>query len=58
MFCEKCGSKLQEGDVFCENCGERVPEMAVAASKQASETFSGIGNGNSFSNPQQQNNAF
>ncbi len=25
MFCEKCGAKLNDGDMFCEACGERVP---------------------------------
>lgn len=24
MFCEKCGNKLNEGDLFCEKCGNRV----------------------------------
>lgn len=24
MFCEKCGTKLEEGELFCPNCGERV----------------------------------
>lgn len=24
MFCQKCGYKLEEGDLFCENCGTKV----------------------------------
>ena len=25
MYCENCGSKLEEGDLFCQNCGAKVP---------------------------------
>ena len=29
MFCEKCGTRIDEGDLFCPACGERaVPENA------------------------------
>ena len=24
MFCEKCGHKIQEGEVFCSNCGAKL----------------------------------
>ncbi len=24
MYCEKCGSKLMEGDKFCTNCGNKI----------------------------------
>ena len=26
MFCEKCGSELQDDWKICPNCGEPVPE--------------------------------
>lgn len=28
MFCEKCGTKLEEGSLFCEKCGARVQAAA------------------------------
>ena len=29
MFCEKCGNKLEPGDVFCPECGTRVSAPAA-----------------------------
>ncbi len=29
MFCEKCGKKLNDGEVFCESCGHKVGENSV-----------------------------
>ena len=35
MFCEKCGTKLEAGDVFCPNCGHRAaPERPAGAYQQ------------------------
>lgn len=31
MFCEYCGSKIEEGAKFCENCGKPVPVKRTAA---------------------------
>ena len=30
MFCENCGTKLEDGTLFCTNCGAKqdVPEVA------------------------------
>ena len=25
MFCENCGSRLEEGSMFCTNCGQSIP---------------------------------
>lgn len=33
MFCEKCGSKIEEGTLFCENCGAKVENIEVSAQK-------------------------
>ncbi len=30
MFCEKCGTRIEDGDVFCSNCGEPVVQAAPA----------------------------
>ena len=30
MFCEKCGTKLQDGELFCPNCGTPVKGRAVS----------------------------
>lgn len=24
MFCEKCGSQVNQGEVFCQNCGNQI----------------------------------
>lgn len=38
MFCEKCGTRIDEGDLFCPACGERaVPEDAEELSPPAEE---------------------
>lgn len=29
MFCNKCGTQINEGEKFCTQCGERVPEEKV-----------------------------
>lgn len=29
MFCEKCGTKLEDGSLFCDNCGAKVSEMTM-----------------------------
>ena len=28
MFCPKCGTQLEEGDLFCPNCGTRISAPA------------------------------
>ena len=30
MFCEQCGSLIQDGEAFCTNCGARVPAAQAA----------------------------
>lgn len=37
MFCEKCGTQLEDGTVFCTNCGakQEVPEVAPAFTPEA-----------------------
>ncbi len=43
MFCEKCGAKLNDGDMFCEVCGERAPsafpEETVPLSKSEFQSY-------------------
>ena len=34
MFCEKCGNKMETGDVFCGSCGEKVSVEPVAKPKK------------------------
>ena len=29
MFCEKCGTKIEDGQPFCPNCGNRMAEPAA-----------------------------
>lgn len=29
MFCEKCGHKIEPGELFCTNCGAKQPEQPV-----------------------------
>ena len=31
MFCEKCGTKVDDGQPFCPNCGNRLGEAAPAS---------------------------
>ncbi len=35
MFCKRCGTKLQEGDVFCSICGERQTPAPTAPAQPA-----------------------
>lgn len=37
MFCEKCGTQLEDGTLFCTNCGAKqdVPEVAPAFTPEA-----------------------
>lgn len=30
MFCENCGSRLEEGAQFCINCGQSIPAEPTA----------------------------
>lgn len=34
MFCENCGSKLEDRAIFCPNCGARIGEDSMAAPVQ------------------------
>ena len=36
MFCGKCGTKINDGDVFCTNCGARVVVNNVAGNNNSS----------------------
>lgn len=29
MFCEKCGTKLEDGSLFCDNCGAKLADMTM-----------------------------
>lgn len=52
MFCEKCGTKLEEGSLFCDNCGAKLADMVVVppASDNNQETIQVTGQ------PENQNN--
>lgn len=42
MYCEKCGSELQEGAQFCTSCGEMVtcpPKSETTPDDPTVETF-------------------
>ena len=46
MYCENCGSKLEDGDLFCQNCGAKVPsndqsDLADDSAQQA-QIISGV----------------
>ena len=30
MFCEKCGTKLNENDLFCSNCGNKIERNNIS----------------------------
>ena len=34
MFCQSCGTKIEEGDLFCRNCGETSEALTYLADKQ------------------------
>jgi uncharacterized membrane protein YvbJ len=39
MYCEKCGSRLKEGDKFCTNCGNKIlPINNVSKVEQSIKT--------------------
>jgi zinc-ribbon domain len=33
MFCQLCGTKIEEGDLFCRNCGETSESLTSLADK-------------------------
>ncbi len=35
MFCEKCGTRVDDGQPFCPNCGNRMSEGAPAEAQKA-----------------------
>ncbi len=35
MFCEKCGTKLDDGSLFCDNCGAKVTAQTSQATAKA-----------------------
>lgn len=37
MFCEKCGSPIEEGSKFCEKCGSRVEPAATEGTAETQE---------------------
>lgn len=41
MYCQNCGSKINDNDQFCSNCGNRiVSEIKTPESEQSPSTFS------------------
>ena len=41
MYCQNCGSKINDNDQFCSNCGNRiVSESKTPESEQSPSTFS------------------
>jgi DNA-directed RNA polymerase subunit RPC12/RpoP len=34
MFCESCGTKIDDGGLFCQNCGWKVPASNTAPVQQ------------------------
>lgn len=42
MFCQNCGTKLDDGTVFCPNCGTKIEDVNVAAT-QSGYTDAGRG---------------
>lgn len=34
MYCEKCGNKLDPGDLFCPQCGTKVAETQEETAEQ------------------------
>lgn len=41
MFCENCGTKLEDGTVFCTNCGAKQSSAEAAPAQQAAPTQTG-----------------
>ncbi len=37
MFCSKCGSEIEEGELFCGNCGTPVSTESVTPEKEESQ---------------------
>lgn len=37
MYCENCGSKLEEGALFCHECGQAVPQLDEAPKTVSAE---------------------
>jgi len=33
MFCQLCGTKIEEGDLFCRNCGETSESLTLLTDK-------------------------
>jgi hypothetical protein len=33
MFCEHCGTKLEDGAQFCQNCGNKIADTSTAPQK-------------------------
>ena len=31
MFCEKCGTKLEDGSLFCDNCGAKLDDKPMVS---------------------------
>ena len=31
MFCEKCGNKINDGELFCQNCGTKISDEFINA---------------------------
>ncbi len=52
MFCNKCGAKLEEGQLFCGNCGNKVTENAAPAANNTSSAASAAQTPNTTQAPQ------
>ena len=44
MFCEKCGTRVDDGQPFCPNCGNRMSESAPAEAQGAAPAHPVMGN--------------
>lgn len=37
MFCEKCGNKINDGELFCQKCGTKISDEFINAQQHTKE---------------------